>query len=281
MRIILKTILVIAFGGSISLCQISYSGEIGKFQSASAFSYSPAGFFFITDAYTNELIKLDTLGRKIVDIGGYGWQSSSFDNPVDVFSTTLNVYVADKNNNRIGIFDKDLNFITQFSNNSGDDEEFGYPLSCCVSTNGDLFILDGENRKVIKYDQNGRFLLRFGSFDSGDFILSDPKSLTITHDNKVVVLDNTNLVFFDQFGNGLTRLAIGNDVKNVNVTFNNMVITSAQKIFTSDLQAPSPEITNLILPGNEWDNIVEGLIVGNNLYLLTPKNILLFKIKKG
>lgn len=262
-------------------CQLEFQGELGNFTSASSFSYNPAGFIYVTDVYNNELIKLDTLGNNVDDIGGYGWSGGLFDMPIDVFSTTLNVYVADKNNNRIQIFDKDLNFLTEFTNKDEQEESFGYPLSCSVSSTGDLFIVDGENKKVIKYDQNGRFLLQFGSYDAGTYSLNNPARLAVTSDNKIVILDDSDLIFFDQYGNGLTRITAAKNLNNVNITFNNMVLTSPEEIFYSDLKAGSPKIIQLVLPGSEWNNFLEGMIIGNNLYLLTPRNILLFKIKKG
>lgn len=273
-------ILFIFSAASSLFCQAVYVGEIGRFSSASAFSYNPAGFFFITDAYTNELIKIDTSGRRSTDIGGYGWQEASFDNPVDVFANTLNVYVADKNNNRIQIFDKDLNYLTSFSVSGPREEAFGYPLSCCVSTIGDLFILDGENKKIIKFDQNGRFLLQFGSYDSGEYFLSEPGTLTITADNKIVVQDDESLVFFDQFGTGLSRLNVG-EMSNINVTFNYLVFNSAKKVFYADLRSDAPKVIEITLPEIESEDIVEGIRIGNKLFLLTPKNILIFKIEKG
>lgn len=281
MKILFQTYIILLLATNPVFPQFLFQGELGSFASASSFSYNPAGFFFITDAYTNELIKIDSSGNRLTDIGGYGWQGGSFDNPIDVYATTLNVYVADKNNNRIQIFDKDLNFITSFSNEGEQDETFGYPLSCCVSPNGELFILDGENKKIIRFDQNGRFLLQFGRFDSGEFVLSDPITLTITQDSKLVVLDDTDLVFYDQFGTGITRISVKNQIRNINVTFDKMVLTSDQKVFSSDLSSASPRIDELILPESDWDNFVEGILIGDKLYLLTSKNILVFKKEKG
>jgi len=82
----------------------------GKFSNAVSFSINPVGSIYITDADKNEIIKLDTLGNELNRIGGYGWNPAAFDFPADIFAQTLKVYVADKNNNRIQVFDKDLNF---------------------------------------------------------------------------------------------------------------------------------------------------------------------------
>ncbi len=96
--------------------QFGYDYSIGKFKDASSFSVSPSGFIYITDSGSDEIYKIDTLGKVVKNFGGYGWDNELFDNPVDVFATDLSVYVCDKNNHRIQRFDKDLNFISSLSN---------------------------------------------------------------------------------------------------------------------------------------------------------------------
>ena len=75
--------------------------QLGDFTSASAFSVSPSLHIYVSDSQTNEITKLDSIGNAIKTIGGYGWDENSFDNPVDIYANVLQVYVADKNNNRI------------------------------------------------------------------------------------------------------------------------------------------------------------------------------------
>ena len=134
-----------------------FQNALGKFTDASSFSYNPSGFFYVADRHTNEIFKIDTLGNIIKYIGGYGWDESNFDDPIFIFSTLLNVYVTDKNNHRIQIFDKDLNYITQLSNKNLEstnknleNSKFGYPLGCVVSSMGDFFVLDSENKRILK-----------------------------------------------------------------------------------------------------------------------------------
>jgi hypothetical protein len=89
--------------------------EIGSFQSASSIAINQAGFIYVSNAGSNEIVKMDTLGNVIRTIGGYGWSASAFDYPIKIFANTLNVYVADRNNDRIQIFDKDLNYLSEIS----------------------------------------------------------------------------------------------------------------------------------------------------------------------
>ena len=144
--------------------QFELIGEIGEFEQASSFFITPTGFIFISDTQRNEISKYDTAGSKIISIGGYGWGESSFDDPVDIYATTLDVYVTDMNNHRIQIFDKDLNYLSSFRSEQYEstDYSFAFPISCATSNQGDLFILDSDNSRLLKFNLTGDFLQDIG-----------------------------------------------------------------------------------------------------------------------
>src|SRR4030065_1455900 len=165
--------------------------SFGNFSLASAFSITASGFIYIADDGDDSLIKLDTLGNIIKEIGGYGWGEPAFDTPSDIIANSLNVYVCDKQNHRVQAFDKDLNFISELSTRERDnpEERFGYPLSCALSSMGDLYVLDSEIIRVLNFDLFGNFIQNFGGFDWGIFSLKNPKKLAVNSDNSVLVLD--------------------------------------------------------------------------------------------
>lgn len=146
--------------------------QIGNFSKAESFSLAQNQFIYVTDSETNEVYKLDLSGNILKFIGGYGWSESAFDSPVDIFASTLNVYVTDKNNDRVQFFDKDLNYISQFGSDRIDNYqyEFRYPTSAVISPLGDLFILDSDNSRILKFDLNGNFSLEVGNYDAGNFL---------------------------------------------------------------------------------------------------------------
>lgn len=254
------------------------SGQIGNFSSASSFSLSPAGYFYVSDAGKNEIIKLDTLGKVVRYIGGYGWTESSFDNPVDVFSNTLSVYVSDKNNNRIQLFDKDLNFLSQFSTQSSSDNRirFQYPTGSAVSNQGDLFILDSDNNRILKYNSREEFQVAIGGYDSGSFSLSAAKQFVITG-TKILVLDSEWLVIFDQFGTGIKKIKLGFTPVNINTTFGKICITDKSKIvFFDESNLESENFTPIIFTQKIEEEIVDALILNSKLFILTKDSILIF-----
>lgn len=259
-------------------------GTIGSFAAAKSFSINSAGFIFVTDTSANELIKIDTLGNVIKTIGGYGWQESSFDNPTDIFATTLNVYVSDKNNNRVQFFDKDLNFLSQLTTQNATDSRyiFNYPTCSAVSNQGDLFVLDSDNKRILKFNIRGEFQLTIGSFDAGSFALSNPTNFAITRDSKLLVLDPPNIVEFDQFGNGIRKIKFPFAPTNINATTQSISVNDKSQIAlfsNSDFEQGNLNLT----PFNpKLDNeIMDSFLFGSKLYVLTKNSILIYSYVKS
>ena len=277
----LKYLIIILIISSCSILPQKYHLEysIGKFKDASSFYMSSSGFLYITDSGNDEIYKLDTLGNVVKDFGGYGWSEGTFDNPVDIFATPLNVYVCDKNNHRIQRFDKDLNFISQLSTRDNDNknERFGYPASCATSNMGDLFILDTENKRILKFDLFGNFIMNFGGFDAGAYALSNPKKFAISPDNFLFVLDGKRIVVFDQYGNGVSIFDSNYEFESINIIFNKLTVNTKQNILFADLKSRF-SLTEIILEELEENTgIVSSLIFYNKLYILTPGKVLVYQ----
>ncbi len=279
----MKTLLyifgILSFTISVLPQQYVLQGSIGSFRNASAFYITTAGFFYITDKSSDEVFKLDTLGSKLKDAGGYGWTESTFDHPSDVFATPLNVYVSDKNNHRIERFDKNLNFISQLftRNNENSSERFGFPLSCATSNLGDMYILDSENKRIIKFNSFGQFVQNFGGFDAGAFALINPKKLAVSPSNDIYVLDDYRLVIFDQYGNGVRIINLDKDFINLNIVGNELTLNSKLEIYSANFEKSEVELTKINLIGRINDLIVSSLIFRNNLYVLLKNEILIFR----
>lgn len=261
--------------------EFSLSHSFGKFSNASSFYLNSAGFLFITDSGADKVYKYDSLGTYIQETGGFGWGEAAFDDPVDVFATPLNVYVSDKNNHRIQRFDKDLNFISQLSTRENDrsEERFGFPLGCASSGQGDLFILDSENKRVLKFDLFGNFIQTLGGIDAGNFSLSNPARLAVSLGNQVFVIDDNKIFVFDNYGNGTGVLDTEIKLTGIRIVSNFLCINSGKEIFAADLREPTLEFNKIFL--DEIDSsrvIISAIRHFNSLYVLTEKEILVFKL---
>ena len=147
----------------------SFAGEIGTFKSAASLTKDQMGNLYISDIGSNKIYKIDTLGNLLKSFGGYGWDENGFDQPVDIHSNSLKIYVSDKNNNSVKIFDKDLNYISSINgeNQQAELANFRFPVCTRVSSQGDIYILDSEEGKILKFDFTNKFISYIGDYDAG------------------------------------------------------------------------------------------------------------------
>lgn len=262
----------------------SYQHSMGKFKNATAFTINSAGVIYVSDAASDEIFKLDTLGNVLKYVGGYGWDEGNFDQPVDIFANPLSVYVSDKNNHRIQRFDKDLNFISLLYTRESDnqDERFGYPLSAVTSNQGDLFILDSENKRILKFDLFGNFIMNFGGFDAGIYTLSNPRKMIVSTSNDLYVLDDNKIIEFDQYGNGLNIIQTNAEFKSMTLIFNNLVLNTDDRIIIANLKSPEFKFSEIKTDDTNLSaHIVSSLIFNGKLYLLIPGEIRIYSLVKN
>ncbi|MBK7629663.1 MAG: NHL repeat-containing protein [Ignavibacteriales bacterium] len=256
-----------------------YDTSFGDFKNASSFYITANGMIYVSDSGSDEIVLLDTLGNQLKTFGGYGWDENSFDNPTDVFADPLTIYVADKNNHAIKRFDKNLNYLSSLYKKESDnsEERFGYPLSCATSNQGDLYFIDSENSRIMKFDLYGNYKINFGGFDAGKYQLSDPTKLAISSSNNIFVIDGEDIIVYDDFGNGINRINIGQRINSIRILFDQLVLTINDEIYHIYLRSPDLNITKFNLSGIDvLTNIVSAILLNNNLYVLTSKDILIF-----
>jgi hypothetical protein len=256
-----------------------FDNSFGQFINASSFYINSAGFIYVTDSNTDEIYAVDTLGNFLLKIGGFGWKESAFDKPADVFADALKVYVVDKNNHRIQRFDKNLNYNFQIYTHDSDieAERFGYPLSAVMSNQGDVFILDSENSRIVKFDIFGNFIQNFGGYDYGSYALQNPKQLAVSNQNNIFVIDGSQIIIFDQYGNGIGKVAGEEEFTSIRIIFDWLTVSTGKKIYMANLKFPELNLKEAMLNGiQEEITIVSSFIFNNKLYLLSKKEIFVF-----
>ncbi|MBM4176831.1 MAG: hypothetical protein FJ213_11780 [Ignavibacteria bacterium] len=240
--------------------------------SASSFSINDLQQFYIVNSEDNEVIKLNSEGKILKTIGGYGWTDGLFDDAKAVCATQLEVFVADYGNHRIQKFDKDLNFIGQFSISGRDLTSFKleYPISIDLSTTGDLYILDSKNKRVIKLNGFSKVERIFGGFESGDIFLNKPIKIRVDVNQQVYVLDESKIKIFDQFGNPIREIQLGK-IRIIDFGFQNEIIflVSQEKLF----QLTTDGIQQILMTEKFESPIKEMKIKSDSIYLLLGDEI--------
>ena len=128
-------------------------------------AWDAAGNIFVSDGYGNSRVaKFDRNGNFIKSWGSYGTGPSQFDtlHSIAVDRQGL-VYVGDRGNRRIQVFDNDGNFKTQFLN-------VGAPWAICITPGAHQYLYtsnsngtaDFENGEIYKMELDGRIVGKFG-----------------------------------------------------------------------------------------------------------------------
>jgi DNA-binding beta-propeller fold protein YncE len=122
-------------------------------------AWDAAGNSFFSDGYGNSrVVKYDKDGNWVKAWGQRGTGPGEFHNPHTIATDAKgNVYVGDRENNRIQVFDGDGTFLKQWTN-------VGAPWAICITPGPRqvLYTSDSNPGRIYKLDLNGNILGVFG-----------------------------------------------------------------------------------------------------------------------
>ena len=122
-------------------------------------AWLPDGTFFVTDGYTNaRVIKFDKEGKFLTSWGTKGTKPGQFQVPHAIaIDRASRVFVADRANHRIQIFDQDGKFILQWT-------RIRSPDYILMSADNRVWVADGVTNKFLKYALNGSLEYSWGTY---------------------------------------------------------------------------------------------------------------------
>jgi peptidylamidoglycolate lyase len=127
-------------------------------------AFLPDGTFFISDGYVNSrVVKFDRTGKYITSWGMRGEAGKetrpNYMNTVHaiVADKQGRLYVSDRANHRIQIFDQNGKFLDAWTN-------VPLPYSLLMTADQFLWSASGQTQKFTKYDLNGKLLASWGTF---------------------------------------------------------------------------------------------------------------------
>ena len=157
-------------------------------------AFASDGSFYVADGYGNSRIaKFSADGKFQVDWGKKGTGPGEFDLPHSVaVDAQGRVYVADRNNARIQIFDASGKFLKEWKS-----AELGRPWSLTIGPDNLLYVIDGGDLKpnppdrgqILKVDLEGKILAKWSRFGNQDGQIYWGHDLTVGKDGAVYVGD--------------------------------------------------------------------------------------------
>ncbi|XP_041969622.1 brain tumor protein isoform X1 [Aricia agestis] len=172
--------------------------------------------------------------------GEFGVMEGQFTEPSGVAVNAQNdIIVADTNNHRIQIFDKEGRFKFQFGECGKRDGQLLYPNRVAVvRTSGDIIVTERSPTHQIQiYNQYGQFVRKFGAN-----ILQHPRGVTVDNKGRIVVVECKvmRVIIFDQVGNVLQKFGCSKHLEFPN----GVVVNDKQEIFISDNRAHCVKVFN-------------------------------------
>ena len=172
--------------------------------------------------------------------GEFGVMEGQFTEPSGVAVNAQNdIIVADTNNHRIQIFDKEGRFKFQFGECGKRDGQLLYPNRVAVvKPSGDIVVTERSPTHQIQiYNQYGQFVRKFGAN-----ILQHPRGVTVDNKGRIIIVECKvmRVIIFDQLGNVLQKFGCSKHLEFPN----GVVVNDKEEIFISDNRAHCVKVFN-------------------------------------
>ena len=142
----------------------------------------------------HKLQKFTSSGELIKCVGQRGSKEGEFNYPRGLTLYDTQVYVCDRDNRRIQVFDLDLNFIRSIGSYGK-----GRPLDVKFDGAGNMYVTELDNEQVQVMDINGRFIRAFGQEGVRALHIVD-KYVFVSDINDCIVVYETSGQFVTSFG---------------------------------------------------------------------------------
>ena len=131
--------------------------------------------------------------KPVLSIGKQGLGEGMFKYPLGVaVSDGDEIVVADRDNNRVQVFDSNGTFLRSFSHQGKNAGEFNCPVGVAINKDRNIFVADNWNHRVQIFSWEGRHLGSFSGKGSLDSQLHLPWGLSLDSKGNVIVADTGN-----------------------------------------------------------------------------------------
>jgi streptogramin lyase len=173
----------------------------GEFYQPTGIAVDSNGKIYVADKSNNRIQVFNSDGTHDFNIGKNdntsGTGDGEFNQPYGVaVDSNGKIYVTDKGNNRVQVFDTDGTHdfnIGKNDNTSGTgDGEFDGPFGIEVDNNGKIYVVEYNNNRVQVFNADGTYFSQFGSGGLDEEEFNNPRGISIGINGKIYVADATN-----------------------------------------------------------------------------------------
>ncbi len=160
------------------------AGDDGKhFNRPTDVAFAPNGDFFVSDGYGNSrIVKFDRDGKFLKAWGHRGIGKGLLHLPhAIILDDQGQVYVADRENKRIQVFDVEGKFIRLLDGFA--------PYGLCLGADKKLYVADGRADKVLRMSLTGEVDMSWGAKGAGPGEFNMPHGIAVGSDGAVYVAE--------------------------------------------------------------------------------------------
>jgi DNA-binding beta-propeller fold protein YncE len=150
-------------------------------------AFGKDGSVYVSDGYGNSrVVKLDRTGAFVKAWGTHGTQPGQFDLPHSIAVDSADrVYVGDRENRRIQVFDADGRFLKEWTH-------VGYPYGLFLTKDQHVWVADGGFDRILELGPDGNILGAFGEPGHGPGQFAWAHFLAVAPDRTLFVADVLN-----------------------------------------------------------------------------------------
>jgi DNA-binding beta-propeller fold protein YncE len=151
-------------------------------------AFGPAGEVFVVEGHgrgEGRVLRFDKAGTLVTSWGGTGKAPGQFDQPHSILFDRGQVYVGDRENRRVQIFDVNGKYIKEW-------KFAGLPCGLYLGADRQLYLASGFAGQILKLDANGKAVAMMGQPGKGLGEFGEAHYMTITPGGDIYVADTVN-----------------------------------------------------------------------------------------